>query len=236
MKSSEKSSGRNPTLGKSRLIAPVCRFTINHAWRARPMIYHQARGPQQFCPRYLCQGRLFRRGGAQLGSSLVGANLTGHDSHGVVRVPRYLQWLAERRFRCRPEVEVRRRHAVDGGGRRAIRLWPVDGEAGRRLGHRTGQSTWARTRLPYATAATSGGSANGRRWRPRQVSYRRITSTRPRHCLLRRSVRSTGVFRRRLMRAVCRARVATAFDPRFCNLRGGRRQSAGCKPGRQGAA
>ncbi len=25
---------------------------------------------------------------------LVGANLTGHDSHGVIRVPRYLQWMA----------------------------------------------------------------------------------------------------------------------------------------------
>jgi uncharacterized oxidoreductase len=24
---------------------------------------------------------------------LVGANLAGHDSHGVVRVPRYLEWL-----------------------------------------------------------------------------------------------------------------------------------------------
>jgi uncharacterized oxidoreductase len=34
----------------------------------------------------------------QLGVSLVGANLTGHDSHGVVRVPRYLQWLAEGDF------------------------------------------------------------------------------------------------------------------------------------------
>ena len=35
---------------------------------------------------------------AQLGRSLVGANLTGHDSHGVVRVPRYLQWLADGDF------------------------------------------------------------------------------------------------------------------------------------------
>lgn len=35
---------------------------------------------------------------AQLGHSLVGANLTGHDSHGVVRVPRYLQWLSEGDF------------------------------------------------------------------------------------------------------------------------------------------
>ncbi len=34
----------------------------------------------------------------QLGHSLVGANLSGHDSHGVVRVPRYLQWLASGDF------------------------------------------------------------------------------------------------------------------------------------------
>jgi uncharacterized oxidoreductase len=26
---------------------------------------------------------------------LIGANLTGHDSHGVIRVPRYVQWLHE---------------------------------------------------------------------------------------------------------------------------------------------
>ncbi len=31
----------------------------------------------------------------RLGKALVVANLTGHDSHGVQRVPRYLQWLAE---------------------------------------------------------------------------------------------------------------------------------------------
>ena len=36
--------------------------------------------------------------GARIAESLVGANLTGHDSHGVVRVPRYLQWLADGDF------------------------------------------------------------------------------------------------------------------------------------------
>jgi uncharacterized oxidoreductase len=30
--------------------------------------------------------------GGRIGKYLVSANLTGHDSHGVVRVPRYLQW------------------------------------------------------------------------------------------------------------------------------------------------
>ena len=29
--------------------------------------------------------------GARIGRHLVMANLTGHDSHGVIRIPRYLQ-------------------------------------------------------------------------------------------------------------------------------------------------
>ena len=31
----------------------------------------------------------------RIGTYLVRANLTGHDSHGVIRVPRYLQWMRE---------------------------------------------------------------------------------------------------------------------------------------------
>lgn len=31
--------------------------------------------------------------GARIGHYLVEANLTGHDSHGVIRVPRYVHWL-----------------------------------------------------------------------------------------------------------------------------------------------
>jgi uncharacterized oxidoreductase len=31
----------------------------------------------------------------RIGKYLVSANLTGHDSHGVARVPRYLQWKRE---------------------------------------------------------------------------------------------------------------------------------------------
>jgi uncharacterized oxidoreductase len=33
--------------------------------------------------------------GERIGKYLVSANLTGHDSHGVARVPRYLQWKTE---------------------------------------------------------------------------------------------------------------------------------------------
>ena len=29
----------------------------------------------------------------QVAGSLVDANLTGHDSHGVIRVPRYVAWV-----------------------------------------------------------------------------------------------------------------------------------------------
>ncbi len=31
----------------------------------------------------------------RIGTYLVRANLTGHDSHGVIRVPRYLQWMRD---------------------------------------------------------------------------------------------------------------------------------------------
>jgi uncharacterized oxidoreductase len=44
--------------------------------------------------------------GAQLGKSLVGANLTGHDSHGVVRVPRYIEWKEEGAFIPDRKVKV----------------------------------------------------------------------------------------------------------------------------------
>ncbi|MEQ9574343.1 MAG: Ldh family oxidoreductase, partial [Rhodospirillales bacterium] len=31
--------------------------------------------------------------GQRVAENLVGANLSGHDSHGVIRTPRYLGWL-----------------------------------------------------------------------------------------------------------------------------------------------
>ena len=44
--------------------------------------------------------------GARIGKYLVIANLTGHDSHGVQRVPRYLQWLADGDFVPDQTVQV----------------------------------------------------------------------------------------------------------------------------------
>jgi uncharacterized oxidoreductase len=44
--------------------------------------------------------------GARIGKYLVTANLTGHDSHGVQRVPRYLQWKDEGFFIADRKVEI----------------------------------------------------------------------------------------------------------------------------------
>jgi uncharacterized oxidoreductase len=50
--------------------------------------------------------------GGRIGKSLVGANLTGHDSHGVQRVPRYLQWKEEGAFVADRTIEIVRETPV----------------------------------------------------------------------------------------------------------------------------
>jgi uncharacterized oxidoreductase len=62
-----------------------------------------------------------RAEGERLGKSLVSANLTGHDSHGVVRVPRYLEWKAEGAFVADQKVKLLRETPV---------LAVVDGQYG----------------------------------------------------------------------------------------------------------
>ena len=47
----------------------------------------------------------------RIGQFLVAANLTGHDSHGVIRVPRYVAWLREGELVADQTPEV----AIDGG-------------------------------------------------------------------------------------------------------------------------
>jgi|SRR5581483_2667962 len=48
----------------------------------------------------------------RIGKYLVSANLTGHDSHGVVRVPRYLQWKRDGVVFADREVKVLRETPV----------------------------------------------------------------------------------------------------------------------------
>ena len=48
---------------------------------------------------------------ARISNHLVGANLAGHDSHGVVRVPRYVEWQKAGFVLAGQEVDV----ITDGG-------------------------------------------------------------------------------------------------------------------------
>ncbi|MGP4953737.1 Ldh family oxidoreductase, partial [Psychrobacter sp. T6-1] len=47
----------------------------------------------------------------RIGRFLVAANLTGHDSHGVIRVPRYVAWLRDGELVADRAPEV----LIDGG-------------------------------------------------------------------------------------------------------------------------
>lgn len=56
--------------------------------------------------------RVFQQAGCddaeagRIGQYLVSANLAGHDSHGVIRVPRYVQWLREGKVRAGQTLTV----------------------------------------------------------------------------------------------------------------------------------
>jgi uncharacterized oxidoreductase len=56
--------------------------------------------------------------GERIAHHLIGANLAGHDSHGVIRVPRYLLWLADGMVKAGQtlsiEVESPTHAVVDG--------------------------------------------------------------------------------------------------------------------------
>ena len=74
--------------------------------------------------------------GGRIGRYLVSANLSGHDSHGVVRVPRYATQKKNGTVRGRRHRRRRRRHAGDRRGRRQVRLRPDRDAAGRAHRHR----------------------------------------------------------------------------------------------------
>jgi len=44
--------------------------------------------------------------GVRIAHHLLSANLTGHDSHGVIRTPRYVQWLQEGKVRAGQDLTV----------------------------------------------------------------------------------------------------------------------------------
>ncbi|OED38456.1 hypothetical protein AB833_19815 [Chromatiales bacterium (ex Bugula neritina AB1)] len=73
----------------------------------------------QLCPKRLCEylSRVFVAAGANesealaIAENLVDANLAGHDSHGVVRVPRYLRDERRKHVKFGQSVEM----VIDGG-------------------------------------------------------------------------------------------------------------------------
>ena len=57
-------------------------------------------------------GRIFAAGGCgpsehnRIAHYLVGANLVGHDSHGVIRAPAYIDWLRAGKVVANQELEI----------------------------------------------------------------------------------------------------------------------------------
>ena len=60
-----------------------------------------------------------REEAGRIAHHLIGANLTGHDSHGVIRVPRYVLWLQQGAVKAGGKLEIVKEsdsHAVVDGG------------------------------------------------------------------------------------------------------------------------
>src|SRR6202021_658560 len=48
---------------------------------------------REFCAEIFARVGCRSEEASRISASLVDANLTGHDSHGVIRVPRYVDWV-----------------------------------------------------------------------------------------------------------------------------------------------
>lgn len=55
---------------------------------------------QDFIARIFVAAGCSEEEAGRIGHHLISANLAGHDSHGVIRVPRYVQWLQEGKVRA----------------------------------------------------------------------------------------------------------------------------------------
>jgi uncharacterized oxidoreductase len=106
--------------------------------------------------------------GCRVAVSLVDANLAGHDSHGVNRVPLYIDWVRSgvispnqslKRVVDTPALAV-----VDGGDGFGQTIAPLAVAQGIERA-----KTLVFPRSPSATLATSGASANGAAWAWRRV-------------------------------------------------------------------
>ena len=67
---------------------------------------------------------------ARIAANLVGANLRGHDSHGVIRTPRYVEWLKDGLMFANKEIIIEKENDV---------LAIIDGDFG--FGQSVGEQT-----------------------------------------------------------------------------------------------
>ena len=111
----------------------------------------------------------------RIGHHLVGANLAGHDSHGVIRVPRYVQWLGMGRVRAGQQptvvIESATHAVVDGNLGFGQTIGPATVDLGiakaRAAGHGGGDAAEQRT---YRADRRLGGARGGGRTGQRSTS------------------------------------------------------------------
>ena len=174
--------------------------------------------------------------GGRIGRYLVSANLSGHDSHGVVRVPRYATQKKNGTVRGRRHGRRRGRHAGDRRGRRQVRLRPDRDAAGRR---RSASTSAASNGLSAVTLRNAGHVGRVGDWAEMAaeaglVSIHFVNASG--------SVLVApfgGVAAALLDRALLRRRAAAGPGPAGARLRHlgrGRGQGAGGEPGRQEGA
>ena len=171
----------------------------------------------------------------RIGKYLVSANLTGHDSHGVVRVPRYVQWkkvgvvIADREVKIVTETPVLA--VVDGLHGFGQTVAPQAVTIGIEKCRKNGLSMVALRNAGHIGRvgdwAEMGGGSGLRLGAFRQRVGQRAGGALRRH-------RASP-----LDRAVRGRRAAPrpdAHHSRFCHVHRRRRQGAGGEPGRQEAA
>ena len=65
----------------------------------------------------------------RVADNLVTANLTGHDSHGVIRTLRYVDWMAMGLIKAGQDIRIAQGIACAGGGRWPNGFWSDGGAA-----------------------------------------------------------------------------------------------------------
>src|SRR4029434_8038778 len=82
----------------------------------------RSRELEEFAGALLISGGASAAEAAVVARSLIGANLRGHDSHGVMRIPYYVEFVREGRMHPGVELEVLRETAsvLACDGRRGV--------------------------------------------------------------------------------------------------------------------